>query len=42
MVATQVKELQKRVHELEGSAAQAADQQGEESLQAIIEIDYQI
>jgi len=42
VVATQVKELQKRVHELEGSAAQAADQQGEESLQAIIEIDYQI
>ena len=42
VVATQVKELQKRVHELEGSAAQAADQQGEESLQAVIEIDYQI
>lgn len=42
VVATQVKELQKRVHELEGSAAQAADQAGEESLQAIIEIDYQI
>ena len=42
VVATQVKELQKRVHELEGSAAQAADQEGEESLQAIIEIDYQI
>jgi serine O-acetyltransferase len=41
VVATQVKELQKRVHELEGSAAQAADQAGEESLQAIIEIDYQ-
>src|SRR6478672_3242914 len=38
VVATQVKELQKRVHELEGSA----DQAGEESLQAIIEIDYQI
>jgi hypothetical protein len=30
------------VHELEGSAAQAADLAGEESLQAIIEIDYQI
>jgi serine O-acetyltransferase len=42
VVATQVKELQKRVHELEGSAAQAADQAGEESLQAVIEIDYQI
>ena len=42
VVATQVKELQKRVHELEGSAAQVADQAGEESLQAIIEIDYQI
>ena len=42
VVATQVKELQKRVHALEGSAAQAADQAGEESLQAIIEIDYQI
>jgi len=42
VVATQVKELQKRVHELEGSAARAADQAGEESLQAIIEIDYQI
>lgn len=42
VVATQVKELQKRVHELEGSTAQAADQAGEESLQAIIEIDYQI
>jgi serine O-acetyltransferase len=42
VVATQVKELQKRVHELEGSAAQAADQAGERSLQAIIEIDYQI
>jgi len=42
VVATQVKELQKRVHELEGSGAQTADQAGEESLQAIIEIDYQI
>jgi serine O-acetyltransferase len=42
VVATQVKELQKRVHELEGSGAQVADQAGEESLQAIIEIDYQI
>ena len=42
VVATQVKELQKRVHELEGSTAQAADQQREESLQAVIEIDYQI
>ncbi len=42
VVATQVKELQKRMHELEGSAAQAADHAGEESLQAIIEIDYQI
>ena len=42
VVASQVKELQKRVHELEGTAAQVADQAGEESLQAIIEIDYQI
>jgi serine O-acetyltransferase len=42
VVATQVKELQKRVQELEGSAAHAADQDGQESLQAVIEIDYQI
>ena len=42
VVATQVKELQKRVQQLEGSLAQAADQAGEQSLQAIIEIDYQI
>lgn len=42
VVATQVKELQKRVKQLEGALAQAPDQDGEKSLQAIIEIDYQI
>jgi serine O-acetyltransferase len=42
VVATQVKELQKRVQELEGSAAPAADQDSVQSLQAVIEIDYQI
>ena len=42
VVATQVKELQKRVQQLEGATAQAADRTGEQSLQAIIEIDYQI
>jgi len=42
VVATQVKELQKRVQQLEGSLAQVQDQEGEKSLQAIIEIDYQI
>jgi len=42
VVATQVKELQKRVHLLEGTVAEVADQDSEKSLQAIIEIDYQI
>ena len=42
VVATQVKELQKRVQELEGSAAPAADHDSVQSLQAVIEIDYQI
>lgn len=42
VVATQVKELQKRVHQLEGTVAEVADQDSEKSLQAIIEIDYQI
>ena len=40
VVATQVKELQKRVQQLEGTVA--ADQDSEKSLQAVIEIDYQI
>lgn len=42
VVATQVKELQKRVQQLEGTVAEVADQDNEKSLQAIIEIDYQI
>jgi len=42
VVATQVKELQKRVHELEGTVAEVGDQDSEKSLQAVIEIDYQI
>ncbi|HET8824399.1 MAG TPA: serine O-acetyltransferase [Terriglobales bacterium] len=42
VVASQVKELQKRVHQLEGTVAEVADQDSEKSLQAIIEIDYQI
>jgi len=42
VVATQVKELQKRVHLLEGTVTEVADQDSEKSLQAIIEIDYQI
>ena len=42
VVASQVKELQKRVHQLEGTATAGADQDSEKSLQAIIEIDYQI
>ncbi len=42
VVATQVKELQKRMQELEGSSAPAADQESAQSLQAVIEIDYQI
>ena len=42
VVATQVKELQKRVHELEGTVAEVGDQNSEKSLQAVIEIDYQI
>ena len=42
VVATQVKELQKRLQQLEGTVAQVADQESEKSLQAIIEIDYQI
>ena len=42
VVATQVKELQKRVQQLEGTVAEVADQDSEKSLQAIIEIDYQI
>lgn len=42
VVATQVKELQKRVQQLEGTVAEVADQDSDKSLQAIIEIDYQI
>ena len=42
VVATQVKELQKRLQQLEGTVAEAADQDSQKSLQAIIEIDYQI
>ncbi len=42
VVATQVKDLQKRLKQLEGTLAEAADQDSEKSLQAIIEIDYQI
>jgi serine O-acetyltransferase len=42
VVATQVKDLQKRVHELEGTVAEVGDQDSEKSLQAVIEIDYQI
>jgi serine O-acetyltransferase len=42
VVATQVKELQKRVQQLEGTVAEVTDQDSEKSLQAIIEIDYQI
>ncbi len=42
VVATQVKELQKRLQQLEGTVAEAVDQDSEKSLQAIIEIDYQI
>ena len=42
VVATQVKELQKRLHQMEGTVAEVADQDSENSLQAIIEIDYQI
>ena len=42
VVATQVKDLQKRLHQLEGTVAEVADQDSEKSLQAIIEIDYQI
>jgi serine O-acetyltransferase len=42
VVATQVKELQKRVQQLEGTIAEVADPDSEKSLQAIIEIDYQI
>jgi serine O-acetyltransferase len=40
VVATQVKELQKRVQQLEGTVADVRDQDSEKSLQAII--DYQI
>ena len=42
VVATQVKELQKRVQQLEGTVAEVADSESEKSLQAVIEIDYQI
>jgi serine O-acetyltransferase len=42
VVATQVKELQKRVQQLEGTIAEVVDPDSEKSLQAIIEIDYQI
>jgi len=42
VVATQVKELQKRVQQLEGTVAEVADPDSEKSLQAVIEIDYQI
>ena len=42
VVATQVKELQKRLQQLEGTVSEAADQDSQKSLQAIIEIDYQI
>jgi serine O-acetyltransferase len=42
VVATQVKELQKRVQQLEGTIAEVTDPDSEKSLQAIIEIDYQI
>jgi hypothetical protein len=42
VVATPVKELQKRVQQLEGTIAEVADPDSEKSLQAIIEIDYQI
>lgn len=42
VVATQVKELQKRVQQLEGDLGEATDADSEKSLQAIIEIDYQI
>ena len=42
VVATQVKELQKRLQQLEGTVAEGADQDSEKSLQAVIEIDYQI
>ena len=42
VVATQVKELQKRVQQLEGTVAEVTDQDSQKSLQAIIEIDYQI
>ena len=42
VVATQVKDLQKRLHQLEGTVAESSDQDSEKSLQAIIEIDYQI
>jgi len=42
VVATQVKELQKRLQQLEGTVTEAADLDSEKSLQAVIEIDYQI
>jgi serine O-acetyltransferase len=42
VVAIQVKELQKRVQQLEGDLREAVDPDSEKSLQAIIEIDYQI
>jgi len=42
VVATQVKELQKRVQQLEGTVAEVTDSDSEKSLQAVIEIDYQI
>ena len=42
VVATQVKELQKRLQQLEGTVAEVTDQDSEKSLQAVIEIDYQI
>jgi serine O-acetyltransferase len=42
VVATQVKDLQRRLQQLEGTVAATTDQESEKSLQAIIEIDYQI
>jgi len=42
VVATQVKELQKRGQQLDGTVAEVTDSDSEKSLQAVIEIDYQI
>jgi serine O-acetyltransferase len=42
VVATQVKELKEKVKELEGNGNVDVDHDGVHSLQAVIEIDYQI